>query len=65
MQTKEFREPCHEEISRAAFYHWQAAGSPEGQADQHWFAAETHLMRRQAVKDGTNWARVNEDTLPT
>ena len=64
MPTKVFREPDHEEISCAAFYHWQAAGSPAGEADQHWFAAETGLMQQQAAHDGTNWARVNEDLLP-
>lgn len=57
MQTKEFREPGHEEIACGAYYHWQAEGCREDSADKHWFAAETDLMQQQAVHDGTVWAR--------
>ena len=63
MQTKEFREPSHQEIAREAYLHWQAGGFSEGDAKLNWFAAETELMQRQAVKEGTLWARETTDLL--
>ncbi len=65
MQTKEFREPGHEEISCAAYHRWLAAGSGEGNADGNWFAAGTALMQRQAHQEGIEWTRRAEDSLPS
>lgn len=40
----------HSAIACVAYHRWQAQGSPDGQADENWLAAEAELMPPMAVE---------------
>ena len=39
------RTPTHDEISAAAHQMYEAEGRPDGLAEDHWYAAESHLTK--------------------
>ena len=44
MGTKEHLDFRHNAIACVAYHRWQAHGSPDGEADENWLAAEIELM---------------------
>jgi len=51
-------EPTHDEIAQCARMIWEAAGKPEGQAQEHWLLAEAQLRHWSKTAPTNTWKKI-------
>jgi hypothetical protein len=61
----EYRTPTREQITRKAHELWEQAGRPEGQANEHWLAAERALQFPSEVNEQVTPAVAPTPEAPT